>query len=278
MLLIAAEVPSLPLAPSPTPPLNVLPAPLPHAPSEAASRYFWKLSVVPDSSLRKTTVIFVAGQGLAAVQRGDGRVVPFVMPPLKIFAAVGPSRTSPSTPVQVVGDRDRAEHHRQVPRRRTAARWPPCPTSPVVALSGESEPPKSVWLADELTHPGARAVGGVVQRLARAGALVSGDEPRHGVGLGGRPAGLQGRFPATLDRGLAAGSAAALPTRRTGALLSLPQPASSSAPGRKQADRDTGSIELHLAPSGDDGVAHGRSPRTSEGTADKSAAQRRCSA
>ena len=98
VLLIAAEVPSLPLAPSPTPPLNVLPAPLPHAPSEAASRYFWKLSVVPDWSLRKTTLIFSAGRvlpGFSAAMAGSFQVV---TAPLKIFAAVGPSRTSPSTP------------------------------------------------------------------------------------------------------------------------------------------------------------------------------------
>ncbi|CKQ07979.1 Uncharacterised protein [Mycobacterium tuberculosis] len=51
----AADVPSLPRAPSPTPPWNDFPAPLPHAPLDAACRYLWKLSVVPDSSLRNTT-------------------------------------------------------------------------------------------------------------------------------------------------------------------------------------------------------------------------------
>src|SRR5215212_2331860 len=95
---MAADVPSLPFAPSPTPPLKVLPLPLPHAPSDAASRYFWKLSVVPDSSLRKITLIGSAGSvalEFSALISGASHVLTV---PLKIFAAVGPSSTSPSTP------------------------------------------------------------------------------------------------------------------------------------------------------------------------------------
>ncbi len=97
--MIAAEVPSLPLAPSPTPPLKVFPAPLPQALLDAASRYCWKLSVVPDWSLRKTTWIGSAGRvvpELSAVIAGSFQVV---MLPLKIFAAVGPSRFSDVTPL-----------------------------------------------------------------------------------------------------------------------------------------------------------------------------------
>src|SRR6478672_153699 len=95
---MAAEVPSLPLAPSPTPPANDLPAPLPHAPFEAASRYFWKLSVVPDSSLRKITLIGAAGRvapSFSALISGASHVLTV---PLKILASVGPSSTKPSTP------------------------------------------------------------------------------------------------------------------------------------------------------------------------------------
>src|SRR5664279_3190387 len=98
VFLIAADVPSLPLAPSPTPPANDFPAPLPQAPSDAASRYFWKLSVVPDSSLRKTTLIGSAGSvavALSALISGASQVLTV---PLKILATVGPSRTRPSTP------------------------------------------------------------------------------------------------------------------------------------------------------------------------------------
>src|SRR5882757_8905500 len=95
---MAADVPSLPLAPSPTPPANVLPAPLPHAPSDAASRYFWKLSVVPDSSLRNRTLIGSPGSvalAFSALISGASHVLTV---PLKILARVGPSSTSPSTP------------------------------------------------------------------------------------------------------------------------------------------------------------------------------------
>src|SRR2546429_7537133 len=88
---MAADVPSLPLAPSPTPPANVLPAPLPHAPSDAASRYFWKLSVVPDSSLRKITLIGVAGRVLPLFRSAIGASFQVFTWPLKIFASVGPS-------------------------------------------------------------------------------------------------------------------------------------------------------------------------------------------
>jgi hypothetical protein len=97
--LIAADVPSLPLAPSPTPPLKVFPAPLPQAPLPAASRYFWKLSVVPDSSLRNTTWIGSFGNatpGLSAWIAGSFHVV---IAPLKILAAVAPSRLSELTPL-----------------------------------------------------------------------------------------------------------------------------------------------------------------------------------
>src|SRR5437588_8882736 len=98
VLLIAADVPSLPLAPSPTPPTNVLPAPLVQAPLDAATRYFWKLSVVPDSSDRKSTTILSAGSVLpllSAVIAGSFQVV---MPPLKILASVGASSVTPSIP------------------------------------------------------------------------------------------------------------------------------------------------------------------------------------
>src|SRR5271163_1680022 len=52
VFLTACDVPSFPWADVPTPPLNVLPAPLVQAPPEAACRYCWKLSLVPDASLR----------------------------------------------------------------------------------------------------------------------------------------------------------------------------------------------------------------------------------
>src|SRR6185437_9748998 len=101
VFLMAAEVPSLPLAPSPTPPLNDLPAPLPHAPSDAASRYFWKLSVVPDWSLRNTTWIGRSGRVVPAFSAATAGSFHVLIVPLKIFAVVGPSKFSEVTPLML---------------------------------------------------------------------------------------------------------------------------------------------------------------------------------
>src|ERR1700753_923102 len=99
VFLMAAEVPSLPLAPSPTPPLNDFPPPLPQAPSEAPSRYCWKLSVVPDWSLRNTTWMGRSGSAVPALSAVIAGSFHVLMVPLKIFAVVGPSRFSEVTPV-----------------------------------------------------------------------------------------------------------------------------------------------------------------------------------
>src|ERR1700730_9712444 len=96
---MAAATPSLPLAPSPTPPLNVFPAAFPQAPSEAVSRYFWKLSVVPDWSLRNTTRIGSAGRVTPAFSARIAGSFQVLIPPLKILAAVGPSRFNEVTPL-----------------------------------------------------------------------------------------------------------------------------------------------------------------------------------
>src|SRR3954471_24261940 len=99
VFLMAAEVPSLPLAPSPMPPLKDFPWPLPHAPSDEPSRYFWKLSVVPDWSLRNTTWIGRSGSGAPALSAAIAGSFQFLMAPLKIFAVVGPSRFREVTPL-----------------------------------------------------------------------------------------------------------------------------------------------------------------------------------
>src|SRR5690625_4673602 len=142
VVLIAPAVPSLPLAPSPTPPLNVFPAPLPQAPSDALSRYCWKLSVVPDSSLRNTTWMGVAGSvasGLRAPIAGSSQLV---MAPLKIFAVVGPSRIRLSTPATLyemaIGPNTTGRFHAGDSQRCCACAYSS-------ALSGTSEPAKSVW-------------------------------------------------------------------------------------------------------------------------------------
>src|ERR1700744_1138723 len=83
--LTADAAPSLPSAPSPTPPLKVLAAPLPHAPPEAVSRYLWKFSDVPDSSLRNTTRIGSAGEVKPPVRAPVARARPAGGGPVDTF-------------------------------------------------------------------------------------------------------------------------------------------------------------------------------------------------
>src|SRR5699024_2054417 len=166
----APATPSLPRAPSPTPPANCLPAPPVHAPSEAASRYCWKLSVVPDSSERKITLIGWSGSStpsfsaaiagafqdvvgpvkmVARVQAGGGTPAfaaaiagsfQEVMVPLKVLARVSPESAT-STPSRLyataIGPNTAGRFHAG-PSHRSSARAYSSPSS------GESEPPKSV--------------------------------------------------------------------------------------------------------------------------------------
>src|ERR1700746_194504 len=102
-LLTAWVTPSLLFLPSPTPPLKVLPASLPYALSDAAIRYFWKLSVVPDSSLRKITMISSDGSCLPGLRSAISGAFQFLTVPLKILASVGPSSKRSGDPAPVDG-------------------------------------------------------------------------------------------------------------------------------------------------------------------------------
>ena len=80
-----------------------------------------KLSVVPDSSERCTVWIAVAGSlasGLSALIAASSHLVTL---PAKIFARVAGLSWRLSTPLDVVGDGDRADHHRQVERLAAGA-------------------------------------------------------------------------------------------------------------------------------------------------------------
>ena len=116
------------------------------APSDAASRYFWKLSVVPDSSLRKTTLILSPGRVLPEFSAVISGAFQVVTAPLKILASGRSVESHAVDARKVVGDRDRSEHRRQVPRSAPPQRALALSTSPFSAFSGESEPPKSVCL------------------------------------------------------------------------------------------------------------------------------------
>src|SRR3984885_14321668 len=149
VFLTASDVPSLPWAEVPTPPLKVLPAPLVQAPPDAACRYCWKLSLVPDASLRETTWMSSAGMfPFSAVMAGSSQRV---MAPLKILASVGASklRTSVVLTLKVIaiGPKTAGRFHASVPPQRCLA---PAYSPP---LSGESEPPKSVLAARKSVTP-----------------------------------------------------------------------------------------------------------------------------
>ena len=85
------------------------------APLEAAVRYCWKLSVVPEESERTIAVIVLVRQGGAAVERGDGRVVPLLDAAVEDLGGDLAVEHQVVDAVEVVGDGDGAEDQRQVP-------------------------------------------------------------------------------------------------------------------------------------------------------------------
>ena len=119
----------------------------PTCPLEAVSRYFWKLSVVPDSSLRNTTRIGSSGSFDTQVQQRIAASFHMVIWPLKIWAAAGPSRFSDVTPLTLkamaMGPTTIGRFHAGEPHRCCALAYSSM-------FSGESDPPKSVWLLDEI--------------------------------------------------------------------------------------------------------------------------------
>jgi len=100
--------------------------------------------VVPDASLREITRIGRAGRAgralpvLSAAIAGSFHLV---MVPLKMLAAVGPSRFSDVTPPRrnpmAIGPKTIGRFHTGAPQRCWARSYSPL-------LSGESDPPKSV--------------------------------------------------------------------------------------------------------------------------------------
>ena len=68
------------------------------APPPAPARYFWKFSVVPDSSLRKNTLMSALGSLASLFSAAIAGSFHFLMSPLKSFAATSGVSTRPSTP------------------------------------------------------------------------------------------------------------------------------------------------------------------------------------
>ncbi len=90
MFFAAADVPSLPARPTDAA-LERLSSALTPAPLDAACGYLWKLSVVPDPSLRNTTLDPLTWRREKSRFGTGSGLFHCVMEPLKIFANVGPS-------------------------------------------------------------------------------------------------------------------------------------------------------------------------------------------
>jgi hypothetical protein len=69
-----------------------------HTSGAAAARYSWKFSVVPDSSLRCTTVIGVSGNSASGFCSAIAGSFHSVISPVKTWAMVSPSMFTVSTP------------------------------------------------------------------------------------------------------------------------------------------------------------------------------------
>src|SRR5450759_1011375 len=162
--------PGVVLTPSATPADFSRPSPAPdfgHAlalgsvqtPFEAKLRYVVKLSVVPESSERKKT--WIASDGnvtplLSAAIAGSFHVL---MSPWKIFAVTSAFRTSLPTPERLyataIGPVTMGRFQAGLAAQRVAA----AATSPLAALSAESEPAKSTWAALNCVMPAPEPVG-----------------------------------------------------------------------------------------------------------------------
>ena len=163
--------PSVALTAPATPAVFSLPSPLPvhflagsavQTLGAAPLRYLVKFSVVPDSSLRKNTLIVVLGSvtpGLIFAIAGSFQVVIW---PMKILAMTSGVRMSLSTPFSLyataIGPVTIGRFHAGDPHCLSAAA---CSTTPsfISVLSAESDPAKSTWPALNCLMPAPDPVG-----------------------------------------------------------------------------------------------------------------------
>ena len=209
-------------APSPAPPWNSLPAPFVQAAGAAALRYFWKLSVVPEESERKIGVMAVSGSVAPAFSAAIAGSFHLVIWPWKILAMVSPLRTRLVDAFDVVGQRDRAEYQRHVPRRVPAAALGG--GSDLIVLERRVRTGEVDVACNELLAARARAGRVVRQVLTLAHLAPDLVEHRDGVLLCGGPLGGD-RVLAAAVLGGGGGGAGSRCGAAVGALLSLPQPA-----------------------------------------------------
>ena len=116
MLAAASATPEDLFLPSPVP-VHALDGSSFQAPLPALERNFAVFSVVPDSSERKNTVMFALGSLASGVELGDLRVVPGLDGAVEDLGEHLGIQHELVDAVDVVGEGDRADHHRQVPGR-----------------------------------------------------------------------------------------------------------------------------------------------------------------
>src|SRR5476649_300449 len=147
----ALETPALACLPSPLP-VHFLPVAWGQSLGAEPFRYLVKLSVVPESSERKKTLMGSAGRvtpGLSAAIAGSFHVL---MTPLKIFAVTAGVRISLSTPLTLkataIGPVTMGKFQAGDPQVLSASTCSML-VAPAFAfsLSAESEPAKSTWPA-----------------------------------------------------------------------------------------------------------------------------------
>ena len=116
--------------------------------------------MVPDASLRDTTRIGRAGRSVPVLSVAIAGSFQVVMVPLKMLAAVGPSRFSdvraPRRNPMATGPKTIGRFHTGAPQRCWARSYSPL-------LSGESEPPKSVWSDMNSSMPAPEPLGWYVR-------------------------------------------------------------------------------------------------------------------
>src|SRR4051812_41882249 len=150
--LTAAATPSDFGLPSPTLPAHFLAGLSVQTEAAAPFRYFWKFSVVPDSSDRKNTLTGVDGrvaEALIALIAGSSQVL---IVPLNSFAATSGVSTSLSTPLRLyeiaIGPATIGRFQASLPvQRALAASASGLPPSAASVFRAESEPAKSTWPA-----------------------------------------------------------------------------------------------------------------------------------
>src|SRR6476469_500510 len=161
VFLTLSATPAEPSRPSPMP-VHFLDGSVVQAVGAAVFRYFSKFSVVPDSPVRKKTLIAVAGSAVPLLIVAMAGSFHMVILPLKMLAMTSGVSTSLSTPLTLngteIGPVTIGLFQAGEPQVLSAAS---CCTTPSTAsvFSAESEPAQSTWPAMNCLMPVPEPVG-----------------------------------------------------------------------------------------------------------------------